>query len=114
MIRSSIMALALASMATFSCMAADAPAIGVEKAAKIGADYLAGQKAGGNYIVSVTLESTALVGGTRSWMVRWAAPLRADGNNEIGLRVKMDGSVARVVDSRNRGHNAYGSAQDIR
>ena len=99
MMRSLALALVLASCAMFSCNAADAPAPGAEKAAKIAADYLAGQKSGGAYIVSVTLESSAIISGTRSWMVRWSKPMFIEGNNEVGLRVKMDGSVARIVDN---------------
>lgn len=110
MIRSTTLALVLASIATFSCIAADAPALGADKAAKIATDYLVGQKSGGIYIVSVALESTALAGGTRSWMVRWSKPMFVEGNNEVGLRVKMDGSLARVIERRSRGS----SAQDIR
>ena len=114
MIRSIALSLALASIATFSCIAGDAPALGAEKAAKIAADYLAQQKAGSVYIVSIVLERSAIISGTRSWMVRWSAPLSVDNNSEVGLRVKMDGSVARIVDNPNRGQKAFGSAQDIR
>ncbi len=114
MIRSLTLALAFAGVATFSCSAGNAPALSAEKAAKLAADYLAQQRTDSTYIVAVTLESSTILGGTRSWMVRWSAPLRVEGNNEIGLRVKMDGSVARVVENRSRGQNTAGSAQDIR
>ncbi len=114
MIRSLTLALALAGSAAFSRAAGEAPALSAEKAAKIAADYLAQEKAGPGHIVSVVLESSAIVGGTRSWMVRWSAPLRVEGSNEVGLRVKMDGSVARVVENRTRAQKPPASAHDIR
>jgi hypothetical protein len=74
-----------------------APPVDAAHAAKIATDYLARQGTGAPHIVSVTLESSALVKGTQSWVVRWSAAIDAGEQREIGLRVRMDGSVARLM-----------------
>ncbi len=68
------------------------------RVAKIATDYLAKQGAGAPEIVSITLDIGTVLNVQRSWVVRWSAPLGSDAPREVGLRVKFDGSVARLVE----------------
>jgi hypothetical protein len=78
--------------------AAEAPKLDAARATKLAADYLATLGSSAPYIVSVTLEKGALVNGTQSWVVRWSEPINDGANREIGVRVKMDGTVAHLVE----------------
>jgi hypothetical protein len=77
-----------------------APAVDAARAAKIATDYLNGLGGRAPHIVSMTLESSALVKGTQSWVVRWSSAIDAEDQREIGLRVRMDGSVARLMEDK--------------
>lgn len=68
------------------------------RVAKIATDYLAKQGAGAPEIVSITLDSGTVLNVKKSWVVRWSAPLGAGNPREVGLRVRPDGSVARLVE----------------
>lgn len=73
------------------------------RVAKIATDYLAKQGAGAPQIVSIALDSGTVMNAKQSWVVRWSAPLGTDSPREVGLRVKFDGSIARLVeDSKSR------------
>ena len=87
--------LACASASAF----AQAPKVDAVKAARLATDYLATLGANAPHIVSVTLEQSALLSGSQSWVIRWSTPVMDNGNREIGVRVKMDGSVAHLVDN---------------
>ncbi len=78
---------------------AQAPKVDAVKAARLATDYLATLGASAPHIVSVTLEQSALLSGSQSWVIRWSAPVMDNGNREIGVRVKMDGSLAHLVDN---------------
>jgi hypothetical protein len=88
---------ALCSLAVTSAWA-EAPKLDAARATRIATDYLASLGAAAPHIVSVTLEKGALVNGTQSWVIRWSEPVMDKGNREIGMRVKMDGSTAYLVE----------------
>lgn len=73
------------------------PRLDAVRAAKIASDYLATQGANGPFIVSVTLEKSAILHGESSWVARWSQSISADGDLEVGLRVNLDGTTARLV-----------------
>ncbi|HWB58099.1 MAG TPA: hypothetical protein VG733_01345 [Chthoniobacteraceae bacterium] len=51
------------------------------------------------YIASVTLTHATLLGGDTYWLVKYSHPVPSEGTNdqEVGIKVRLDGSVARVV-----------------
>jgi hypothetical protein len=77
---------------------AQRPSLDAARATKIATDYLATLGASAPFIESVSLEKSALVNGTLSWVIRWSDPIRDGAKNEIGVRVKMDGSMAHLVE----------------
>ncbi len=107
--RTSLIILSTALLFAAQPLHAATPAVDALKATKIATDFLA--KRGGNapHIVSVVLETSALVKGTQSWIVRWSGPIDDGGTKEVGIRVKLDGSIARLVEgpgSRRKKQNA--------
>lgn len=91
-------AIALAFLPT--AHADDRPRIDALRVAKIATDYLATHGRGAPYIVSIAIEKDALFHGKTSWVVRWSHPLSADGNMEVGMRVKFDGTVSYLIDEK--------------
>ena len=93
----------LAAAGIFACASASAlaqvPKVDAARAARLATDYLATLGPGAPHIVSVTLEKGALLDTTQSWIVKWSAPVMDGTNREIGVRVKMDGSLAHLVDN---------------
>jgi hypothetical protein len=77
--------------------AEDAPRIDALRVAKMAADYLATRGKDAPYIVSIVLEKDALLRGKTSWVVRWSRPIPLDADKEIGMRVRLDGSVTHLV-----------------
>jgi hypothetical protein len=75
----------------------DAPRIDALRVAKMAADYLATCGKDAPYIVSIVLEKDALLRGKTSWVVRWSRPIPLEGDKEIGMRVRPDGSVTHIV-----------------
>ena len=80
-----------------SARAGDAPRIDALHVAKIASDYLATHGRNAPYVVSIALEADALLGGKSTWIVRFSHPISADGNSEVGMRVKLDGTVSYLV-----------------
>jgi hypothetical protein len=80
--------------------AQNAPAIDALRVAKIATDYLATHGKGAPHIVSIALESDALLGGKVSWIVRFSRPVLSDGNKETGMRVKTDGTVSYLIEDK--------------
>ena len=80
--------------------AEDAPRVDALHVAKIATDYLATHGRNAPYVVSIALESDALLHGKISWIVRWSRPIFADGNKEVGMRVRLDGSVSYLVEDK--------------
>lgn len=100
-------ALSIGAILIFACLTATPAAradrpqgVDIGRVAKIAADYLATHGKGAPFVVSIALEPDALLGGKSSWMVRFSRPLFADGNTEIGMRVKPDGSVSHLVEEK--------------
>lgn len=94
-------AVALGLLATLTSAHADgAPAIDALRVARIATDYLATHGKNAAHIVSIALESDALMGGKVSWIVRFSHPVLADGNREIGMRVKPDGTVSYLIEDK--------------
>lgn len=75
------------------------PRVDALQVAKIASAYLATQKSA-PYVVSIVFEREAIFNGTSSWIVRWSRPIVADGNTEVGMRVKSDGSVTYIVEGK--------------
>ena len=94
-------AIALGAFAVFpSARAENAPRIDALHVAKLAADYLATQGKDAPHVVSIALEKDALFRGKTSWIVRWSHPILTGGNSEVGMRVKLDGSVSYLVDEK--------------
>ncbi|MEO6738877.1 MAG: hypothetical protein ABIP20_01400 [Chthoniobacteraceae bacterium] len=81
--------------------AESAPRIDALQVAKIASDYLATHGRNAPHIVSIALETDALLGGQLSWIVRFSRAVSADGNSEVGMRVKLDGTVSYLVKDKN-------------
>lgn len=77
---------------------AQAPALDAAKATTIATNYLKGLGGGAPHIVSVNLERSSIMNPTYSWVIRWSSAIGEGAQREIGMRVKMDGSVARLVE----------------
>ena len=80
-----------------SAHADNAPRIDALHVAKVATDYLATHGRNAPHITSIALESDAIMGGKTSWIVRFSRPILTDGNKEVGMRVKLDGSVSYLV-----------------
>lgn len=80
--------------------AADAPRVDALRVAKLATEYLATQGRNAPHVVSIALVKDALLRGETSWIVRWSDPLVVDGNKEVGMRVKLDGSVSYLTDDK--------------
>jgi len=80
--------------------AGDAPRVDALRVAKIAADYLATHGQDAPYVVSIALEADAILSPKSSWIVRFSRPLLADGNKEVGMRVKLDGSVSYLIEDK--------------
>lgn len=100
--RTSLAIIATAAAFLFSPqpLSAAAPAVDALKATKIATDYIAKRGRGGPYIVSVALETSSLVKGARSWIVRWSEPIEDGDAKGVGLRVGLDGTIARLVEGK--------------
>ena len=68
--------------------------------ARVATDYLATHGRNAPQIVSISLEPDAFLGGKTSWIVRFSHALIADGNREIGMRVKLDGTVSYLTEEK--------------
>ena len=100
--------------ATTAVHAADKQGMDALRAAKIATDFLAKQGPGAPYIVSVTLDSGAIIKPQSSWVIRWSTPITSDGSTEVGLRVRHDGSITRLVEDKHTRSKRQPAALDIR
>jgi hypothetical protein len=81
-----------------SVLAGDRPAVPIEQALKLAMEHLAERGlADQHYIGSLTLEDSTLSGGQRYWYARWVPSIKVDQKSESGLRINMDGSLARLT-----------------
>ncbi|MCX6982405.1 MAG: hypothetical protein NTV08_16885 [Verrucomicrobia bacterium] len=83
-----------------SANADNAPRIDALHVAKVATDYLATHGRNAPHIVSIALETDSLLGGKSSWIVRFSHALLTDGNREVGMRVKPDGSVSYLTEDK--------------
>ena len=83
-----------------SANAENAPRIDALHVAKVATDYLATHGRSAPHIVSIALESDSIMGGKISWIVRFSHALLVDGNREVGMRVKFDGSVSYLTEDK--------------
>jgi len=95
---------AIVALGMFSLLSAasgeERPRVDALRVAKLAADYLATHGGTAPYVTSIVLEPDALLGGKLSWVVRWSHPILADGNTEVGMRVKLDGSVSYIIQDK--------------
>ncbi len=105
-------ALAMMSFATSPLQAAEK--VDALRVAKIATDYLAKQGAGAPEIVSITLDNGTVLNVKHSWVVRWSAPIGSGKAREVGLRVRPDGSVARLVEDSHSVSKRTPAAYQIR
>ncbi|HEV7403191.1 MAG TPA: hypothetical protein VGO11_09705 [Chthoniobacteraceae bacterium] len=99
------LALALGLLAFFSLRvpAQAGPAISAKRALELAEEALAAKNAGDNvFIQSVALQRTSLVSGKPVWTVSWSENLPASkpGSVEVGVEIRMDGSVVHLVKGR--------------
>ena len=74
-----------------------APKVDAVRAAQIATEFLKKLGPDAPYIESVTLENSAILKGEQSWVVNWSKSFEHEGNTFIGVRVKMDGSIAQLA-----------------
>ena len=101
---------------TFTCsgFAAERPGIDALRATKLATDFIAKMGPNAPYIASVSIDRGAIFNGTPTWVVKYNAPIEVDGSKEVGLRVKSDGSVVRLVEAKGARSNRQPAALDIR
>lgn len=77
------------------------PALPLEKAVAIAADYLKsiGQDKD-HWIASISYERQSITSGNYKWFVKWGPAIEIGGRKELGLEIAMDGEVARAVDKK--------------
>ena len=77
------------------------PALPLEKAVALAADYLKsiGQDKD-HWIASISYDRATLTSGTYKWFIKWGPPIDIGGRKELGLEIGMDGEVARAVDKK--------------
>lgn len=79
-----------------------APGVGAVDAATIAQKDLNDRGLGAQYsIVSLTLERRGVSGNGLHWFARWSEPIPGEEDQkEIGLKINMDGSIARIVQGK--------------
>ena len=96
------LALLLATTLASTALCADQrPALPLEKAVAIAADYL---KTNGqdkdHWIASISYERESMTNGTYKWFIKWGPPINLGGRKELGLEIGMDGELKRAVDKK--------------
>jgi len=97
-----------------SIFAKEKPGMDVVRAAKLASDFLAGRGAGDTYIVSVAIDEGAIISGQPTWVAKWSKPIVSDGSTEVGVRVKGDGTIVRLVEGKGSRSTRPPAALDIR
>ncbi len=88
---------ALSIMGT-SALRAQAPAITVERAAKLAQEQLTARNLQGkHHISSLTLQKTSMTSKQVHWVAMYTPSIPLDDRKEIGAEIGMDGSVVRLV-----------------
>ena len=89
--------LVLLAVTVMPSSAEERPRLDAVRAAKIATDYLGTLGVNAPFVASVTLEKSALLHGESSWVARWSRVIAVEGEQEVGLRVNLDGTTARLV-----------------
>jgi hypothetical protein len=98
LVRASLLSAAILCAVSGSA-SAQAPKLDAARATRLATDYLATLGPSAPHIVSVQLEKSALLNGSLSWIIHWSEPVNDNGNREIGVRIKMDGTMAYLVEN---------------
>lgn len=83
-----------------STRAGNAPRIDALHVARIATEYLATRGKDAPYLISIALEADAIASPKSSWVARFSRPILVEGNLEVGMRVKFDGSVSYLVEDK--------------
>jgi hypothetical protein len=90
-----------AALSTASLRAEDRPALPLEKAVAIAADYLKSiGKDKDHWIASISYDRESLTNATYKWYVKWGPAMDIGGRKELGLEISMNGDVARAVNKK--------------
>jgi len=76
------------------------PGVDAVAAAKLATEYLANLGSEAPYIVSITMDQGGIIKGSSSWVVRWSSAIKSENQVEVGVRVKSDGTVVRLVEGK--------------
>lgn len=95
-------------------LAREQPAIDAVRAAKIATDYLTNLGGGAPYIVSLVVDHGAIINGRASWVATWSAPIVNGAETELGVRIRADGTVVRLVQGKGTHSTRPPAALEIR
>ena len=88
---------------TSSMVAAPGPQLPLTQAARLAQEHLKERGLDNRVFISaLMLESTAVARGRQYWYARWSQEVKADEKTEVGLRINMDGSLVRVLESKTK------------
>lgn len=104
---------AFLALATTS-QALDKPSIDVVKAAKLASEYLASQGGNGVFIASIAVDEGAIINGQATWVAKWSKTVTTSDGTEVGVRIKGDGSVVRLIEGKGSRSKRRPAALDIR
>ena len=98
--KSLLHALLALSLGASAFAAEEKPALPIEKALAIAQDYL--KKSGHSVaIAGLSVERDSLGSKSGHWYARWAPAVALEGGRkEFGIEIKMDGTLARIVDKK--------------
>jgi hypothetical protein len=93
--------LATVALLTTTLHAEDRPALPLEKAVAIAADYLKSiGKDKDHWIAAISYDRQSMTSPVYKWFVKWGPPMDIGGRQELGLEISMDGEVARAVNKK--------------
>ncbi len=99
---------------TSTSQALDKPGIDVVRAAKVASEYLASQGNSGLFIASIAVDEGAILSGKATWVVKWSKTVTTSDGTEVGVRIKDDGSVVRLIEGKGSRSKRRPAALDIR
>lgn len=81
--------------------AEERPALPLEKAVAIAADYLKSTgKDKDHWIASISYDRQSMTNPTYKWYVKWCPAIDVGGRKELGLEISMNGELTRAVDKK--------------
>lgn len=88
-------------LTTASLRADERPALPLEKAVALAAEYLKSiGKDKDHWIASISYEKASITSSTYKWFVKWGPAIQLEGRKELGVEIAMDGTMARAVDKK--------------